>query len=170
MIDRECMEHIGVKGMRWGKRKTIKKITSVLTYPLRPKQGFRKDYDFKQRSKDVILLNSIFAPRLINRYMNKGLDHKKALKKANRVLMITKAAGKVALGTIAFLVKNPSLARIGKTAAKNTARNTYKKATRFAEDFFLKYASSNIVKDTGEIIMNPRNYKRVGMSLLNQRN
>jgi len=93
-----------------------------------------------------------FGPMLVNRYMNKGMDYKSAYKKASRVQSTVKWALAAAVYTIGFLKSNPRVVAKGR---------------RVAEDFFMKFSSSNIVRDTGEVILNPNNYRVIRNLQLN---
>ena len=131
-MSKEYLEHIGILGMHWGKKKGKKKGKII------------KSRTKSQKSRDDLFLGKSASER-VGTYMTKGDTRARALLKG---LAPSMALAGAAGGYLAYsaLTKNPQLIKAG---------------VRAAQDFVATHGYKNIYTSSGEIILNPRNYRVV---------
>ena len=127
-MSKEYLEHIGILGMHWGKKKG--KIIKPRTK--------------SQKSRDELFLRKSTSDR-VGTYMAKGDTRARALLKglAPSMALVGAAGGYLAYSSI---IMNPQIIKTG---------------ARAAQDFVVKHGYKNIYTSSGEIILNPRNYRVV---------
>jgi hypothetical protein len=139
----EELDHFGIPGMKWGKKKA-KQIAGTVKKARKDWKTENPNYTKNQRLFDKLFLGPS-GPKYINYFMNRGNSRKRAYAKSMGI-----GAAATVLAGVVMIASNPramgAIKKAGKTAVK---------------DFMFKHGNSTVFDDAGNIILRSRDYSSV---------